>query len=143
MSRISAYLKRLVKKRAAYYCEYCQSQEKYSPQPFSIEHIIPIAKNGTDTDDNLALACMGCNGYKYIYTFGFDVITQKEVPLFNPRKYKWTDHFAWNDSATQIIALTAIGRVTVEILKLNREGLVNLRQIMVNSGKHPPKTFNR
>jgi len=31
-----------------------------------------------------------------------------------------------------------MGRVTVTILHLNREGLVNLRQILYPIGEHPP-----
>jgi len=37
-----------------------------------------------------------------------------------------------------IIGLTPTGRATVEVLKLNREGLVNLRQVLYAAGKHPP-----
>jgi hypothetical protein len=34
--------------------------------------------------------------------------------------------------------LTPTGRATVEKLQLNREGVVNLRQVMAMAGKHPP-----
>jgi hypothetical protein len=37
-----------------------------------------------------------------------------------------------------MIGLTAIGRATVETLHLNREELVNLRQILYAMGEHPP-----
>jgi hypothetical protein len=38
------------------------------------------------------------------------------------------------------IRITPIGRTTVDALKLNREGLVNLRQILFSVGAHPQVT---
>jgi len=54
--------------RAQECCEYCFSQYRYSPDPFSIEHIIPIPTGGSNDLDNLAFACQGCNSRKYIHT---------------------------------------------------------------------------
>jgi 5-methylcytosine-specific restriction endonuclease McrA len=36
-------------RRAHGCCEYCLSQELYSPDSFSVEHIVPLAKGGTMT----------------------------------------------------------------------------------------------
>lgn len=36
------------------------------------------------------------------------------------------------------IGLTPIGRATVETLRLNRTGVVNLRQLLIATGQHPP-----
>jgi hypothetical protein len=58
--------------------------------------------------------------------------------LFNPRRDKWTTHFAWTDDATQVLGLTAIGRATVEALQLNRAALINLRRALIKAGEHPP-----
>ena len=60
---------------------------------FSIEHIIPKSKNGSDNPDNLALACIGCNIYKSDKITFLDTITQDFFPLFNPRISTWNDHF--------------------------------------------------
>jgi hypothetical protein len=46
--------------------------------------------------------------------------------------------FGWSDDFTLIVGLTPIGRATVEALQLNREGLVNLRQVLYAMGIHPP-----
>lgn len=129
-----------VAERARECCEYCHSQERFSPDPFSVEHIIPLAKGGKDSLDNLAYACQGCNNRKYTSMEAFDVISQTNVPLFNPRKHKWLDHFAWNEDFTLILGVTPIGRATVEKLQLNRDGLVNLRRILYEAGEHPPVT---
>ena len=38
-----------------------------------------------------------------------------------------------------IIGLTPTGRAMVETLRLNREGLVNLRRLLYAAQKHPPR----
>jgi hypothetical protein len=124
--------------RAKGCCEYCLSQEQYSPDPFSIEHIIPLSKGGVGTSDNLALSCQGCNNRKYTSTEAFDPVSQSTVPLFHPRQHSWSDHFVWSDDGTQILGITPIGRASVEKLQLNRNGLVNLRRIPSGIGEHPP-----
>ncbi|MBV7331348.1 HNH endonuclease [Chloroflexi bacterium TSY] len=48
-SRVSPHMKKVVKKRAKNCCEYCWSQEEYSPDSFSIEHITPLSKGGPNT----------------------------------------------------------------------------------------------
>lgn len=88
--------------------------------------------------ENLAFACQGCNNRKYTNTEAIDPVTQAIVPLFHPRRNRWSDHFAWSDDAALILGLTPIGRATVEKLQLNRAGLVNLRRILVEAGEHPP-----
>lgn len=135
---IDAALKRLVYQRAEAVCEYCRSQAAFSPDPFAIEHIIPRARGGTDEGGNLALSCQGCNNHKYTGTDALDPLTGKFAPLYHPRRDDWKTHFAWSDDLTRIIGLTPTGRATVEKLQLNREGVINLRQVMVMAGKHPP-----
>ena len=134
----SKRLKALIFERARGCCEYCLSQVKYSPDPFSIEHIMPRSKGGSDDPDNLAWACMGCNGTKYNDTSAIDPITMEVVPLFNPRTQDWSAHFQWSMGLTHVFGRTAVGRATVEKLGLNREGLVNLREVLAAIGEHPP-----
>jgi hypothetical protein len=50
-------VKSQVRARAEDCCEYCRMQAEYSHDPFSIEHIVPVAKGGSDEPDNLAWAC--------------------------------------------------------------------------------------
>ena len=127
-----------VLERAKGCCEYCLSQEQYSPDSFAVEHIIPLSRGGANTLENLAFACQGCNNRKYTNTEAVDPVTQAIVPLFHPRQNRWCDHFAWSDDYSLILGLTPIGRATVEKLRLNRAGLVNLRRILVEAGEHPP-----
>lgn len=124
-------------------CEYCRSQARFATQSFAIEHIIPRSKGGTTVAHNLALSCQGCNNHKYNKIQAHDPVTGEIVSLFHPRQQSWQDHFAWNEDYTVIIGLSPSGRATVEALKLNREGLVNIRRILYAMGEHPPQLVNR
>jgi hypothetical protein len=115
------------------------AQEKYSPDYFSIEHIIPQAKGGSDHADNLAYACLACNSHKYTHTAAIDPVSGIEAPLFNPRIDNWDHHFQWTEDFSRIAGLTPTGRATIEKLHLNRTSLVNLRIILAESEKHPPE----
>jgi hypothetical protein len=127
-----------VRARARLTCEYCRGQERFGMQSFSLEHIQPVQTGGSDDLANLALACQGCNNHKYTRTQGRDPATGETVDLFHPRQDLWQDHFIWSNDFTRIVGLTPAGRATVEILKLNRPGLVNLRRVLYAAGEHPP-----
>jgi len=142
-SRVTAQQKKTVAERARGRCEYCASQARFAVQPFSVEHIIPKSQGGQTTLGNLALACQGCNNYKYTKTEGRDPVSGESVPLYHPRQQQWRDHFAWNDDFTLVIGLTPIGRATIEALQLNRDGLVNLRRILYAMGEHPPADIDK
>lgn len=135
---VSANFKQVVIKRSKGFCEYCKCPSDFSTELFSIEHIIPRSKNGSNELDNLAYACIGCNIYKFDKTEFTDVVSQTLYPLFNPRKMNWTDHFIWDESLTVMIGKTAFGRATIEALKLNRRPIKNLRRALIAIGEHPP-----
>lgn len=137
--QIGAALRALVRGRAAGCCEYCLSQERYSPDMFAIEHITPVARGGSGSEDNLALSCQGCNGRKYTATSARDSLTGEIAPLFHPRQDARDAHFAWGDGDALLIGLTSTGRATIDKLALNRPGLVSLRQILAAAGVHPPR----
>lgn len=130
--------KTAIAERAHGCCEYCRSQVRYATQSFTTEHIKPRSVGGRSELKNLALACQGCNGHKYIKTQARDPVTKKLVPLFHPRRQKWKDHFRWSNDYTLVLGITATGRATVAALQLNRERLVNIRQALYLTGKHPP-----
>lgn len=132
-------LKELVYDRANGLCEYCKSPANISSQPFVIEHILPQSKGGETKTDNLALSCQGCNNYKYNKTSAFDNVSGQEIDFFNPRTDHWEANFAWSADGLEVLGITAKGRVTVDALKLNRQALQNLRELLGSVGKHPPK----
>lgn len=138
-SRLTPQLRKQVATRAQGYCEYCQSQERFSPESFSVEHIVPRVSGGKASLDNLALACQGCNNHKYTRIEAVDTVSGEIAPLFNPRKHEWSEHFAWTEDFSLMVGLTPIGRATIEALNLNRTGVVNLRCVLQLVGEHPPK----
>ncbi len=139
--RLTDKQKRFVFERAEGCCEYCCSQSLFAIQPFCIEHIRPRSRGGETKLDNLALSCQGCNNHKYTKMDATDPLTGRIAPLFHPRQDKWIDHFAWNEDCSLIIGQTRSGRATVEALRLNRIGLVNLRKALFETGKHPPEIY--
>ena len=127
--------------RAHFRCEYCTTPVDCAVQPFVTEHIFPTSKGGKNVVENLACSCGGCNGHKHKKFEAFDPADGQIVPLFNPRMDVWADHFSWNSDFLQIIGHTSVGRATVEALKLNRSGLLNIRRLLLLAGEHPPDVF--
>ncbi len=124
--------------RAKGCCEYCRSRADFATQSFSVEHVIPVSLGGETTLDNLALACPGCNSHKYAKTHAPDPADGVVVPLYHPRKYRWSEHFRWSADFTLIMGLTSTGRATVDALQMNRPGLVNMCRVLFAVGLHPP-----
>jgi len=94
---------------------------------FHIEHINPQSAGGPDTDNNLALACVSCNLGKSNRVLVPDPETGQEVPLFNPRTDRWSDHFAW-DEDRRVTGLTPTGRATIAALNLNHQRRILIRE---------------
>lgn len=136
--RVTTQQRRAVAARANGNCEYCRSQARFTTQSFSVEHILPRSLGGETILDNLALACSGCNEHKHTKISGHDPMSSESVSLYHPRNQKWSEHFRWSDDFTLIIGLTPTGRATVGALHLNRDGLINLRQVLYAMGQHPP-----
>ena len=109
----------LVSARAGHRCEYCHAPEAIFNFPFEVEHVIPPGQGGSDSADNWALACRSCNLFKSNTLVGTDDETGSIVPLFNPRKDVWQEHFAAVVAEGTVIGLTATGRVTVNKLRMN------------------------
>lgn len=99
---------------------------------------MPVSLGGTDSLDNLALACFHCNRRKTNRLTAIDPETGETVPLFNPRQDNWREHFVWSVDKLQVVGLTAIGRATIATLSLNRERILHIRAADVEMGRHPP-----
>ncbi|WP_395742432.1 HNH endonuclease [Prosthecobacter sp.] len=121
-------------------CEYCRCPERYSSSTYSIEHITPQSKGGSDDVSNLAFACQGCNNRKFIATAHPDPHTGEISGLFHPRQDRWAEHFIWSPDHLELVGTTAIGRASIERMALNRGNVVSLRRVLANAGVHPPKT---
>ena len=71
------------------------------------------------------MACIDCNLHKGSNVAGYDPETKQLTELFHPRRHLWTDHFKWQ--GVLISGTTAIGRTTVEVLRMNAEERLQLR----------------
>lgn len=136
---VSAELRERIRIQAGDRCGYCQSAQRYVFGTLEIDHLTPIARGGTDDEENLWLACRMCNNYKSDHTHGRDPLTGEKTQLFNPRKQRWIDHFMWSEDGTQVIGITPCGRTTVIVLQLNNLIAVMVRREWVAAGWHPPK----
>lgn len=123
---MDARLRQSVRQRAKNSCEYCGLHQDYEPLRFHIEHVIPRQHGGKDSSENLALACHHCNLHKGTNLSGLAPKTKKLTRLFHPRLDDWAEHFANRDG--EIIGLTAVGRTTVHLLRMNEDGRLQLRE---------------
>ncbi len=140
---ISASLRQLVIDRAQGHCEYCRVPVRFALESMEIDHILPVSRGGTTIAENLALACHGCNQHKHNKVEGFDSVSSQFAPIYHPREMAWEEHFVWSQDTTLIVGQTAIGRVTIDSLKLNRLGIVNLRRVLLGTGDHPPNLLSK
>ena len=133
---MDATLTRQVWRRAHGHCEYCQLSQEFDDRAFEIDHIRSQKHLGPTIAGNLALSCFRCNSFKGSDISGRDSKTGKLMPLFNPRRHKWTRHFYWQGA--YLIGRTPIGRVTVAVLRINDPFRVELREMLIEEGVFPP-----
>jgi HNH endonuclease len=129
-------LERKVWRRARGYCEYCFMAQKFDDPPFEIDHILTKKHGGQTAASNLALSCFWCNSFKGPNIGGWDRKTRKLTPLFHPRRHSWARHFRWQGA--YLLSRSAIGRVTIAVLKINDPLRVALRQSLIDEGLFPP-----
>jgi len=125
-------LKRLVYERANGLCEYCLIPETAVLAAHEIDHIIPKKHGGLTKSENLALSCALCNKHKGSDLASLDPITGKIVALFHPRWEHWSDHFRL--SHAEFIPLTPTGRVTIQLLQLNKQWRIEERELLIKAG---------
>ncbi len=133
--RIDKSTREAVAERAAHCCEYCGLPDDVALIAHQPDHIIATKHGGPTQLDNLAYACYGCNHQKGSDIASVDPQTGRITRLFHPRHDRWRDHFRWDQAA--ITPLTAIGRVTVALLRLNDSQRVTLRTDLMNQRRYP------
>ena len=120
-------------------CAYCQTAQANSGQPMVVDHILPEAQGGETALHNLCFACRRCNEYKGAQTSAIDPLTGETASLFHPRRDRWQDHFAWDESAILLVGLTHRGRATIVALNMNNPVIVAARRRWASVGWHPPQ----
>ncbi len=123
-------------------CEYCLLSEDdafFSHEP---DHIIAKKHGGETSLANLAWSYFECNRFK-----GSDIASRDDSsgdlsPLFNPRTDRWAEHFVLHGGTIQ--PLTAVGRVTAQLLKLNLPVRLEVRETLVAARRYSaPEDSNR
>jgi len=133
------HLRRLVIERARECCEYCLVSQLTDSGAYHIDHLTALKHGGQTVSDNLALACVDCNLHKGSDLATIDWASEAVIPLFNPRKHNWREHFRL--AGAQIVGITAIGQATVRLLRLNDPERVTYRQVLIEAGLYPPPEF--
>jgi hypothetical protein len=128
-------LRRQVRERARNRCEYCHLPQQLTVLTHEIDHVIAKKHRGAAKDENLCLACYYCNGYKGSNIAGVDPKTGRITRLFNPRHDDWAKHFQWRGPL--LLGRTAIGRVTIEVMRINLPDRVAHRRMLINAGLFP------
>ena len=136
---ITAALREKIRQQAGNRCGYCLALQEHVLNVLEIDHILPMAAGGDDSEENLWLACRACNNAKSAKIAAIDPLTKESLPLFNPRKQNWREHFCWNASGLEIVGITPTGRATVLALDLNNVIALMVRRNWIKAGWHPPK----
>jgi hypothetical protein len=133
--RVSSDLRRLVHERAYDCCEYCRVGQADDFLTQEIDHIIAHKHGGETAAENLCQACFHCNRHKGSDVASVDPESGEVVPLYHPRRHDWHMHFRL--VGAEIEPLTANGRATVRLLKLNALERVEERSELLSAGRYP------
>ncbi len=119
-------LREALRSRAGGRCEYCRLPELLTTLRFQQDHVIARKHRGAGTLANLAWSCADCNAHKGSDLAGLDAEMGRLERLFNPRTDRWEEHFEWKGA--ELFGKTALGRVTVALLQINREERLAVRR---------------
>lgn len=128
MSEIAEALREFVRLRAAGSCEYCRISERFTLAEHETDHVIALKHGGRAVVENLALCCAIRNRFKGSDIASIDPETGQLTPLFHPRLDRWDDHHVLRNG--EILGLSAVGRVTVRLLQMNRPTRIKERQLL-------------
>ena len=104
---------------------------------FHVDHVVPVTAGGLTAEDNLALACVSCSLRKAARQMVSDPESGHQVPIYNPRRDVWSEHFNWD--GIRLVGKTATGRATVSALDLNRPVILAIRALERTLGRHPAR----
>ncbi|MGE0376711.1 MAG: HNH endonuclease [Planctomycetaceae bacterium] len=98
------------------------------------DHVIAEKHGGETTAENLALACFACYRFKGSDIASLDPVSGELAPLFNPRVDRWSDHLTVAEG--RIVGLTAVGRATEQLSRLNLPERVEVRTLLARVTRH-------
>jgi hypothetical protein len=134
-SDISLASRREVARGADYRCEYCRIHSDDTGFLHQVDHVVSRKHRGNSILENLAYACILCNRHKGSDIASLDPNIRKAVLLFHPRRDRWADHFRLNGG--RIEPISAVGRVTVQLPRLNTSERLAERRLLQSLGTCP------
>lgn len=75
MTNLTEEVRQRVRQRGKNRCEYCLSHQDYIMGRLQIDHIQPVAKGGTDLEENLCLACE-------LYILQLRIVNYQSIPSY-------------------------------------------------------------
>jgi hypothetical protein len=94
--------------------------------------VLTSLERGLKAELPMQSVCVFCNRYKGPNRAGLDPLTGKLTPLFNPRRHRWSLHFRYEGGT--LVGRTAVGRATVEVLRITLPNLIALREVLMEDG---------
>ena len=141
---ITVELRRFVIARAEGLCEYCLIHEADTFIGCQIDHVLSEKHGGKTEAGNLAYSCAACNLRKGSDIGSIILGKQRLARFFNPRRDKWSKHFALRDNSAFILPLTVRGEVTARILAFNEPSRLEERKALRIEGSYPtPAAWKR
>ena len=118
-----------VRERYGRRCGYCGVSEVDCGGPLTVDHHLPVATAGNDSEDNLVYACFRCNSYKGDYWQP----AEETLRVLHPSRDDTTLHYHYQEATGRLEPLTETGGFHITLLRLNRPELVahRLRQRIV------------
>ena len=117
------HLRDQVWQRARFCCEYCHMPQEFEDTKHEVDHIIAEKHHGPTIHKGPNIA-------------GYDGVTHQTISLFNPRTQLWSEHFELQNGAN-VAGRTSIGRVTVDVLKINLPHRVAHRKALIDEDVYP------
>jgi len=135
--QVSAETEKRVRETAKNRCGYCLMSQNIFPLKLEIEHIRPLSKGGTNSEENLWLSCRACNSFKGSQTRGYDKLTNRRV-IVQSAPSKMVTPFQLEQRRDTDRRFNNLRAGDIEALNLNNVFAVRVRIGWVSVGWHPP-----
>jgi hypothetical protein len=115
-----------VRVRYRFRCGYCDVTETETGGELTVDHYHPVSAGGDDSDDNLIYCCFRCNTYKGEF-WPTPADLEAGFRLLHPTKDLPSSHLREDPQTARLEPLTTTGRFHMDLLRLNRSQLIELR----------------
>ncbi len=107
-------------------CGYCGVSDETVGGELTVDHFVPVALGGDESDENLVYACFRCNLFKADF-HPTESDQRNGHVLLHPRRDDLAVHVRFDMTSGELIPLTETGRFHIVLLHLNRPALIAYR----------------